>query len=121
MQKFGIEALQKLVAFACALTSQITSSLADGWQWTDALSFVDEISAIPGVVKNFPAVKQELSELSAEEREQLHAYIVEKFDIPNDKVEAFVEDALGLSIHIVALVEQWKALKAAKENQVAEG
>lgn len=112
---YGIEALKKMVKFACDLTKQINSSLADGWQWTDAISFVDEISAIPGVVKSFPAIKQELADLTPEEREELHAYIVAEFDIPNDSVEAFVENALGVAINIVALVEQWKALKGGAE------
>lgn len=108
---FGIENLKKLVGFGCDLAKQIASSLSDGWQWTDAFSFVDEIAAIPGVVKSFPAIKQELTDLSAEERAELHTFVVEKFDIPNDKVEAFIENALGVAINIVALVEQFKSLK----------
>ena len=111
-QKFGIENLKKIVAFGCDLTKQINQSLEDGWQWTDAISFVDEIATIPGVVKSIPAVKQELSELSLAEREELLNYIVEKFDIPNDKVEAFVEHAVAIAISMVALVEEWKSLKS---------
>lgn len=112
-EKFGVENLKKVVSFGCGLTGQIAESLKDGWQWTDALSFVDEMAAIPGVVKTLPAVKQELSDLSTTEREELHAYIVEKFDIPNDKVEAFVENAIGVALNVLSLVEKWKALKAA--------
>ena len=111
-QKFGIENLKKIVAFGCDLTRQINQSLEDGWQWTDAFSCVDEIATIPGVVKSIPAVKQELSELSLAEREELLNYIVEKFDIPNDKVEAFVEHAVAIAISMVALVEEWKSLKS---------
>ena len=73
---------------------------------------MDEIATIPGVVKSIPAVKQELSELSLAEREELLNYIVEKFDIPNDKVEAFVEHAVAIAISMVALVEEWKSLKS---------
>lgn len=116
MEKFGIEALKVLVAFACSLTKQITTSLADGWQWTDAPAFLNEALQIPNVVKNFPAIKQEIADLSAEERAELHAFIIDKFDIPNDKTEAFIEDGLGFALHAVSLVEQWKALKAAKES-----
>lgn len=110
-QVFGIDNLKKLVKFACDLTKQITESLADGWQWTDALAFIDEITAIPGVIKSFPAIKQELGELSPQDRQDLYAYVVAEFDIPNDKVEAFVENSLLFAVSAVALVEQWKALK----------
>ena len=69
-QKFGIENLKKIVAFGCDLTKQINQSLEDGWQWTDAFSFVDEIATIPGVVKSIPAVKQELD--AAREEQKLY-------------------------------------------------
>ena len=45
-QKFGIENLKKIVAFGCDLTRQVNQSLEDGWQWTDAFSFVDEIASV---------------------------------------------------------------------------
>lgn len=112
-QLFGIENLKKMVKFGCDLTKQINTSLADGWQWTDALAFIDEVAAIPGVVKSLPAVKKELSELSGEEKDELTAYIVEQFDIPDDKAESMVEDALTLAITVVVMVDKWKAAPTA--------
>ena len=112
-QLFGIENLKKMVKFATDFTEQVADALKDGkFSWTEAFGFVDEVMQIPGVVKSWPAIKQELSELSADERTALHQYVVEEFDIPNDKVEAFVENALGWAINAIALVEMWKALKA---------
>lgn len=108
---YGIENLKKLIKFGCDLTKQISTSLADGWSWIDAFGFVDEVAAIPGVVKSFPAIQLELSELSTEERQELYDYLVEEFDIPNDRVEVVLENSIALAIAAVALVEQWKALK----------
>lgn len=113
MEKFGIENLKKLLAFGCAFAAQIASSLADGFQWTDAFGFVDEAALIPGVVKSIPAVKQELADLSAEERNELNAFLQEKFDIPNDKLESVIEHAIGVGLNILALVEEFKAMKKA--------
>jgi len=110
---FGIENLKKLVKFACDFTKQAASSLADGWQWTDAFAFVDEMASIPGVIKSLPAVKQEIADLSAEERTELFNYLAEEFDIPNDKTEAFIEHSVAFAISALALVEEWKSLKAA--------
>lgn len=110
-QIFGTENLKKLIKFGCDLTSQIASSLEDGWSWHDAFGFVDEVAAIPGVVKSFPAIKKELSELSPEERQDIYDYVKAEFDIPNDRLEVVVENSLALAISAVALVEQFNALK----------
>ncbi len=110
---YGIENLKKIVKVACDFTKQAASSLMDGWQWTDFFAFVDEMAAIPGAVKSLPEVMQEIKDLQPEERDQLYAYLVEQFDIPNDKVEAFVEDAIAWAISTVSLVEKFKSLKSA--------
>lgn len=105
---FGIENLKKLVGFACGLTKQISTSLKDGWQWTDALAFIDEVSAIPGAIKSLPAVKQEIADLSEDEKTELHAYIKEEFDIPDDKVELLIEDSITWTMATINLVNRWK-------------
>lgn len=108
---FGIENIKLLVLFACNFTKQVNNSQADGWQWTDVFSFVSTITAIPDVVRSLPAVKQELADMDAAEREALNAYVVQEFDIPNDKLEAFIENALAFTLSAVALIEQWNDLK----------
>lgn len=112
-EQVGVENLKRLIKFGCDVTKQLSDSLADGYQWTDLLSLVDELSQIPGVVAALPQVKAELADLSPEERTELHAYLVEEFDLPNDKVEAFIENALSFALAALALIEQWKALKNA--------
>lgn len=108
----GVENLKKFVKFSLDLTEQIAESTADGWQWTDALAFLDELITIPNVVKSWKDVSAELKELTPEERTELHEYVVGEFDLPNDRVEQFVEAALLQAISLISLVEQFKALKA---------
>lgn len=110
-EQVGVENLKRLVKFGCDVTKQLSDSLSDGYQWTDLLSLVDELSQIPGVVQSLPQVKAELADLSPAERTELHGYLVQEFDIPNDDVEAFIENALSFVLSALALVEQWKALK----------
>lgn len=108
----GIENLKKMVKFSCDFTKQISTALADGkFQWNEIFGFFDEIMAIPGVVKSFPDIGKELKDLTKEEREELNEYIQEEFDLPNDQVEAVIENSLLLAFSAIALVEQWKALK----------
>lgn len=107
----GIENLKKLVKFPLDLTNQITDSLSNGWQFTDLFSFIDELASIPGIVKTWKDISAELRDLDLSERQELYAYIVEEFDIPNDQVEAFVEDALKNVVSLISLYERFKSLK----------
>jgi hypothetical protein len=107
----GIENIKKLVKFTGDLTKQIAESTSDGWQWTDLLAFIDDAAAVPGIGKAWPDIKAEFDDLEPEERTELQEYFVQEFDIPNDKVEAFIENALMNAISLIALVEQFKALK----------
>lgn len=108
MEKFGVENIKKLLKFGCDLTKQINDSSADGWQWTDSFSFIDEIREIPGVVKALPQVKQELTDLSEEERKELNDWFVQEFDLPNDKLEGQIEKAINFVIMLLDFIESWK-------------
>lgn len=109
---FGVLNLKKLIKFACDFTRQVATALEDGkFQLMEATGFFDEILQIPGVVKSFPAIKDELKDLSPEERQELYDYLAVEFDIPNDRVEVFVENSILFTISAVVLFEQWKALK----------
>lgn len=107
-QVYGVENLKKLLKFSCDLTKQIATALEDGkFTWPESLGFVDEVAEIPGVVKSFPAIQKELSELSEDERKELVDYFAQEFDLPNDKAELNIEHALSVAIGLVALVETW--------------
>jgi len=108
----GIDNLKKLVKFSLDVTEQIASSLADGKITTmEIFGFLPQLVEIPGVVKSWPNIVAELKDLTPEERLELHAYVVSEFDIPNDKVESFVENALLQAVSLISLVEQFKGLK----------
>lgn len=109
---YGIENLKKIVLFALGLTAQIAKAMEDGkFAWTESFGFVDELIQIPGVVKSFPAVKQEVADLDEAERKELYDFIVANFDLPNDKLEATIEHSLAFTIAAAALYEQWRDLK----------
>jgi hypothetical protein len=115
----GIDNLKKLVKFSLDLSEQVVESTKDGWNWlTDPFSFLDELSQVPGVAKSWPAIKAELADLSPAERTELLEYIKSEFDIPDDKVEIFVENALQQAASLITLVEEFRKLKntAAKDD-----
>ncbi len=108
----GIENLKKLLQFSFDFTRELQSALADGkFRLTELIGFFDEVIQIPGVVRSWPEIKAEFADLDATERQDLYTYFQNGFDIPNDKIESFVENALMNAVSLIMLVEQWKNLK----------
>lgn len=107
----GIENIKRLVKFSGDLTKQIATATEDGFQWTDIFGFVDEAAQLPGLGKAWPLIRAEWKDLTPEERTELQTYFSEEFDIPDDKIELFIENALMNAISLIALVEQFKNLK----------
>lgn len=108
LKQFGIENLKKAFKLGFDFTKQVAVSGADGWQFTDGFSFVDELSQMPAVFKSGKDILNEIKDLDLEEKEELYAWIVAEFDIPNDEVEAWIEDILNLILTIVSLVNRHK-------------
>ncbi len=107
----GIENLKKAVHLAIALPVQIAKTIKGKFQLFDLLAFIDEFKELTEVNKVRKDVLAEIKDLDAAERDQLHAFIVDEFDIPNDKVELFIENALGWANATVTLIEEAKNLK----------
>lgn len=107
----GIDNLKKLIEVGFSVPKQIAESSSDGWQYTDAFSFLDEAMDLIKLVKSWKEIVAEFKDLSPEERVVLHNHFATKFDIPNDQKEAWVEDALMHGIITVRMVERFKELK----------
>lgn len=108
----GTENLKKLIKFGLDITKQIAEALKDGKVSTaEIFSFLPQLMQVPGVVKSWPDIVAEFKDLSTEDRADLHTYFAGEFDIPNDKVEVFIENALLQAISLIKLVEEFKALK----------
>lgn len=105
--------LKTLLKFGFDLTKQISTSGADGWQWTDAFSFFDEVMQLPAAIKSLPGAKEAIANLSDEGKAELDAWIAQEFDIADDKKELFIEHSLQMVTSGIALVSEWKELKAA--------
>lgn len=110
--QYGVENLIKLIDLGTDTAEQVGEVLADGkFQWTESFKFIDEFAQIPGVVKAWPEIKKEAGELDEEDRLVLHAHVKQKFDIPNEEIESFIEDALLNALTTISLVERLRKLK----------
>lgn len=108
----GTQNLEKYIDFACGLTQQIVEVTADGKVTLLELpQFLDEALAIPGIAKAWGEVKAEIDDLDADEKAAMYLRLINKFDIPNDKVEEAIERAIGWVLATVELVKFMKGLK----------
>lgn len=110
-ETYGIDTLEQAVDLAIAIPFQAAKTVKDRFQLFDILGFIDELKDLAAVIKNRKQIGLEIKDLSLDERQQLIQRIKDKFDIPNDKLEFFIEKALSWADSTVALIEEVKTLK----------
>lgn len=109
MPTVGIENLKKAVKFAIDLAMQIAA--IKKFKLISIFSFIDELLELGGVITSWKEIIAEFKDLDIAERQLVYDYVREEFDIPNDQVEVWVEEALGVALNILSLVERAKLLK----------
>jgi len=90
----GIENLKKAVGLAAAFKKQTTEALADGFQTMDLFGFIDEMAAVSGVIESAQAMKEELNDLSLEERTELNEYVLSLDVVAAENLAQFIANAL---------------------------
>lgn len=108
--KLGIAKLKAVILLACELGNVIDKSLkATGFgKYTPFMGLADELTALDGI--SWSDVKAEVMDLDAAERAELHEAMKAKFDIADNKLEATIEDAVGVINDAVALFAKAKSL-----------
>lgn len=105
-EKFGVENFIKVLDVGLEIGNAAGVAMDDG-QITvgDAgavLMVMDELMAL-GTVK-WDLLPKELKDFDAEDRAVLETHIKTKFDIPQDKVEAIIEECVGIVGDLVSVV-----------------
>lgn len=110
-ETYGIESLKAAVDVAISFPMQAAKTIKGKFKLIYVLAFIDEFRELAEVVSDREMIVNEFKDLSAEERRALVDHAKEKFDIPDDKVELFVENALSLGVSLVTLINEAKALR----------
>ncbi len=107
----GIENLKKAIHLAISLPIQVIESSKKKIKFLAILNFIDEFKELTQLVKERDKVVAEIKDLSPEERTELLEYIKSEFDIPDDKLESFIENAITWAFSFITLVDEAKELK----------
>lgn len=118
VQLYGIEKSKEFVAAVLSVVQEAVAAGADGWQFMDLFKLAGQTGNINIAIQAFPQVKVELGEWSPEERTEFFTFFAEKFNIGNEKLEAFIEHAIDYGLRGVdfvnegiALIAEFKAIK----------
>jgi hypothetical protein len=113
-EKLGIEHFKTLINVGLLVPKKIAEVTADNKvSLIEIVGLVEPATQVIVVAKGWKDIVAELKDLDDDEKKELHDYFADKFDIPNDKIELFVEDALSWGVTTVSLVTRFKDLKNA--------
>jgi len=102
----GIQESKDVIKFVCSLVSALAEAGRDGKPTlSDALQLLPVLKKLPAAVENISLIPEEASDYDAEELQELSNLVKEELDLPNDKVEAAVEQVLDMVVKLYALVK----------------
>lgn len=116
-EKYGMENLKPIVALALELgnVGDKVGRTKGAARYLHLMDLFDELTGLAKV--DFKKVKEEIKDLNAAEREELHTFMKVKFDIVDDKLEMAIEEGLKIIEEAYGLVtrsiELAKGLKEA--------
>lgn len=103
-EKLGMENLKPIVALALEL-GNVADKIGREKGAAKYLHLMDLFDELTGLAKvDFKKVKEEVKDLDAAEREELHAFMKVKFDIVDDKLEMAIEEGLKIVEEAYGLV-----------------
>ena len=102
-----LQNIRDLIVFLLGITKGVTESLAGDGEitWKDTPNFIDAGKALPEAIKDINKVPEEWRNAKPEDIESLKVWAFEQFDLPNDKVEAFVESCISWAVNTTVLIE----------------
>jgi hypothetical protein len=101
----GIDEIKDILKFAFAISKAVEGSLADKKIGMDDIAqFLPVLLAAGDAFDNLSLFVKQVKDLDEAELSELHAFVVQEFDLENDKIEAFIESGLGLALNLYKLV-----------------
>jgi hypothetical protein len=103
MEQYGIETIKKAVEAGVIVLNTAGKVYEDGKIDLSDLSFAPELIApiTTMITLDYAVISAEFSDLSETEMKELVEYFKEKFDIPQDHVEAWIKATIDSIIAII--------------------
>jgi hypothetical protein len=103
----GIEQSKDMLKFVISLGNTLGKTLEDGKiGLTEIPQFLSPMLLAPSAISGAAEIPAEFSDLTDEEKAELVEFVKSEFDLPQDKIEAAVEDGLKLVADIHRFVKK---------------
>jgi len=112
-EKLGIEELKDVVDFGLG----VGEALSDGVGIED----ISALFALPEAITGISDVPAEIADMDEAERAELNQFVKDNFDIPDDKLEEFIEAAVAVVINLYGLYVKFQALGTDSGDTPADG
>lgn len=111
--KHGLTETKELLDFGFKLQKAITDSFADGKLQTliDAPKFLPALIAAPKAFGGINRVHLEIGDLDEFEKEELMAFVRERFDLPDESLEVLVEDTIDQILSLYKITMRYANLR----------
>ena len=118
-EKYGIESTKTLLSFAIDIYLHFrgkkqTKGLFN--KFLKAFSSFALVSRIDEVIKSFPAIKKELSDLSEAELSELRILISEELNVKGQKTDKLIKVLLKFSFNVVKFINDVAKITGEKEE-----
>jgi hypothetical protein len=101
----GIKETKEMLEFIAEFVAAVMEAKEDGEiTLSDAMSFITLIPAGVSALGGTGLIMKEAADYSKEEIQALSAVFATKFDIPDDKIEQYVEYAITAGLHLAKLL-----------------
>jgi len=109
-EKFGVENLKTVLGWSLSFAKELAGALKDKkFKLFEALGFVDDLMSVTELVAAVPAIKNEISELSPDELQELQDFIQGRFDFAEGtKVEDITDAAFDFITGATKLINAFK-------------
>lgn len=102
----GTKETKDVIEFLCALVNAIADASADGKVTLgEAAALLPVLYKLPAAIDGIDAIPDEASDFTQDELDELSELIKEELDLPNDRVEAAVEQLVDMAVKLYALVK----------------
>lgn len=113
----GIKETKEIVKFGIDMGEAFDKAFSDGKFGVEDLShFFTAFLSASDAFEGIGLVPNEIKDMSPEELLELKAYIVEEFDIANDKLEEVIEKSLSIALAIYEMIMLFKGGLFSKEE-----
>lgn len=100
VEKYGVEALIRLVDFSLVLLDAVRKTLTDGkFKAREVFNFTESLRMLPSVIRSSGQAKYELGDLSDSEIEAIRTHFNDKFKLDDSVNEQMIESAIEIALN----------------------